>query len=119
MAQDGESCSAAVLQALRMQQFLLSLEQLSKPNSRDLCNAEDSDETTMFIKTKNQATPGKARFNNVNTVDGAIGLQSPVASRPSGCVTSKELSGFHFACLISVHSGLRKRQRLVLLVPMA
>lgn len=84
VAQGGEPCCAALLQALWMQQFLLSLEQFSKPNSRDLCNAEDSDENTIFTKTTTtkKAIPGKARFNKVNTVNGATGLQSPVASRP-------------------------------------
>lgn len=91
-----------------MQQFLLSLGQLSKPNSRDLCNAEDSDKTTAFVKAEKQATPEKARFNKVDTVDGAVGLQSPASSRPSGCATSKEHCEFHFACLLLVHYGLGK-----------
>lgn len=36
--------------------------------------------------------PEKARFNKVNTVDGAIGLQSPVASRPLGLCHPKRSS---------------------------
>lgn len=51
-----------------MQQFLLSLGQLSKPSSRDLCNAEDSDKTTMFVKTKitSNARKGKIQQNEYN-----------------------------------------------------
>lgn len=69
-------------------------------------------------KPKNQATPGKARLNKVNSVDEATGQQSPAASRPSGCVTSKDLSEVPFASLLLVHYGLRKCWSLVLPYPM-
>lgn len=61
VAQGGEPCCAALLQALQMQQFLLSLEQPSKPSSRDLCDAEDSDETTVFTKTKKPSNTRKGK----------------------------------------------------------